>query len=490
MYVIGLDIGTTCTKALLADDKGNVLGISSSSYSLISNGCKIEQCAEDWIKASVLAIKEVLYNKDVTKVGGISLSTQGASTVAINHEGRFIGNALTWMDTRAQKDAEEIEQELGDAYIYRTSGWKINPALDAAKQRYMKRDNTFSNAKKYLSTLEVLNRFLTGNAVIDPTNAAIRQLYNVEDNCWDKKLLEAAHTTEDELPEVLPTGAKIGVLTKEAASKLGVPEGIPVFNGAHDQYCASIGAGAVHEGDMLLSAGTTWVLMGVGSKPLFTKSYIAPGKHPVEGLYGAIASLVCSGASLQWFKNEFIPEDFDKMNEEAVGRRKKCKDLFFYPYLAGANYPIWETNAKGSFIGLGLEHDRFDFARAIMEGVAFGVKRGVTDFQANGCEINQILMMGGASKSALWCQMIASITNIPILRLNQSDVCALGAAMIALCGLGIYQDYEQAAKAMVYTEQVYQPIPEEVEFYREKFAKYDKMWTMMQEYYKSTRKEI
>lgn len=483
MYVIGLDIGTTCTKALLADDKGNVLGVGSSGYKLVSDGCKIEQSAQDWIDAAVLAVKEVLQGKDASQVAGISMSTQGASTVAVDKDGKFIGNAITWMDTRSTKEVAEIEAELGGAYVYETSGWKLNPALDCAKQRHMKKQPEFANAAKFLSTVEVLNGFLTGNAAVDPTNAAIRQLYNVEKGCWDERLMAAAHTTEEELPEVLPGGAKVGELTKEAAEAMGLPVGIPVFNGAHDQYCASIGGGVVNEGDMLLSAGTTWVLMGIGKKPLFTDTYIAPGKHPVEGLYGAMASLVCSGASLQWFKNEFLPEDFQKMNEEAAKRQEKTKDLFFYPYLAGANYPIWNLNAKGAFTGLGLEHDRFDFARAIMEGVAFGVKRGVMDFQKNGCDIKQITMMGGASKSPLWIQMVASITGVPVQRLNQADICAVGAAMIAACGLGIYKDYTEAAKAMVHTEQVYEPIPEEVAFYQEKFERFDKMWKAMQQYY-------
>ena len=236
---------------------------------------------------------------------------------------------------------------------------------------------------------------------------------------------------------------------------------------------------------MLLSAGTTWVLMGIDRKPLFTDTYIAPGKHPVEGLYGAIASLVCSGASLQWFKNEFLPEDFQRMNEEAALRREKTKELFFYPYLAGASYPIWNLEAKGAFTGLNLEHDRFDFARAIMEGVAFGVKRAVQDFKANGCEIRQITMMGGASKSPLWCQMIASITEVPIQRLNQADICAVGAAVIAACGVGFFSNYEEAVKAMVHTEHLYEPVPEEAAFYREKFERYDRMWESMQAYYRA-----
>lgn len=172
--------------------------------------------------------------------------------------------------------------------------------MDAAKVRYMKKAGIAGKGWKYLTTLEVLNRFLTGRIVVDPTNAAMRQLYNVEKNDWDEKLMEAGTITREELPEVKPTGAQIGTLTEEAAVRMGLKVGIPVFNGAHDQYCASIGGGVVSEGEMLLSAGTTWVLMGVGKKPLFTESHIAPGRHPVKGLYGAITSLVgseppCSG---------------------------------------------------------------------------------------------------------------------------------------------------------------------------------------------------
>lgn len=483
MYIIGLDIGTTCTKALLADDQGRILAVGSSGYPLITNGCCVEQSAQSWLDAAVLAIREVVSGIDASGVRGIALSTQGSSTVPVGDHGEFLGNAITWMDTRAEAEANEIEHALGDEYIYRTTGWKINPALDAAKIRHIRKSEQGLKARKFLSTLEVVNQFLAGNGVIDPTNAAIRQLYDVERGCWDEQLLAMADITEEELPQILPAGAYIGGLRREAAELLGLSEGIAVYNGAHDQYCASIGGGVVREGDMLLSAGTTWVLMGIGSKPLFTRSYIAPGRHPVEGLYGAIASLVCSGASLEWYKNAFLPEDFQKINEEAAKRRERTKDLFFYPYLAGANYPIWNLKARGTFTGITLEHDRFDFARAIMEGVAFGVRRGIEDFTANGCEVKQITMMGGASKSDLWSRMIASITHVPVRRLNQADVCAVGAAIIAACGLGVYRDYQEAAEGMVHTKCVDEPETEEMAFYDRKYERYLRFWDCMKGYY-------
>lgn len=482
--VIGIDIGTTCTKALVVDEQDAVIGQGSQGYELISNGVCIEQRAQDWNAATAAAVRQAVAGLDKSRIVALSCSTQGGSTVAVGRNGNFIGNCWTWMDARSSPEAAAIEQEVGGEYIYRTTGWRINPSLDAAKLRRMKSMASHSGAVRYLTTLEVINEYLTGNPLIDPTNAAMRQLYHVEANDWDPVMMQAAGVTRDELPTVAPTGALVGYLRQNAAEALDLPAGIPVYNGAHDQYCASIGAGAVHDGDMLLSAGTTWVLMGVGKKPLFTDSYISPGKHPVDGLYGAIASLVCSGASLQWFKNNFLPEEFDEMNRVVAQRQEKTRDLFFYPYMAGARYPLWIPNARGAFTGITLEHDRFDFARAIMEGVAFGVRRAAEDFQRNGSRICAITMMGGAAKSPVWMQMIASITKIPILRLNQADVCALGAAAIAACGAGIYADYSAAAAAMVHTETVYNPIAEQAAYYQQKFESYAGMWDHIQAYYR------
>ena len=484
-YVIGIDVGTTCTKALLVDEAGAVAGQGSEGYALISSGSCIEQQAQEWTRAVAAAVRQAVQGIDGAQVAAISFSTQGGSTVAVDADGRFLGNAWTWMDGRSTREADEIERQVGGDYVYRTTGWRINPALDAAKLRRMKSLPEYAGAVQYWTTLEVVNGYLTGRPVLDPTNAAMRQLYSVAANDWDPTMLRAAGVRREELPEVLPTGALVGTLLPGAAAELGLPAGIPVYNGAHDQYCASIGAGAVHDGDMLLSAGTTWVVMGIGRKPLFTDSYIAPGKHPVEGLYGAIASLVCSGASLQWFKNNFLPEEFDEMNRVVAQRRGTTGELCFYPYLAGAAYPLWVPNARGAFVGINLEHDRFDFARAIMEGVAFGVRRALDDFRRSGSDIRSITMMGGASRSPVWIQMIASAAQVPILRLNQSDVCALGAASIAACGAGIYESYSAAAAAMVHTEAVYEPIPEEVAYYDEKFRRYDAMWQHMRAYYES-----
>jgi len=483
MYIIGLDIGTTGTKALLVDSAdGTVVGRGYCGYSLITRGDRVEQDANDWIQASRFAIREALRNNADKPVSALALSSQGASMAMVDAAGKPLGNAMTWMDTRARAEAAELEQLLGNEYVYHMCGWRIFPTLDAAKILHLRRAGLQQPGCRYLSTIEIVHQFLTGHAVIDPTNAAIRQLMDIRTGRWDPRMLDALTITPDQLPSIQPTGTLVGGLTKSAAEELGLAEGTPVYNGAHDQYCASIGAAAIEAGDMLLSAGTTWVILGLGEKLLYSSSFIAPSIHPVPGLFGAMASLAGTGVSLEWYRNKFLPDvDFRELDVQA--QQREIGDLFYYPYPLGAAYPIWNANAQAAFIGSNMNHDRFDYARAIMEGAAFGVRRALEDFSQNGCDISALKVLGGASKSPLWTTLICDITNTPVQLLQESDACALGAAIIAACGAGAYTDYAAAAGAMVHRAQTLTPSPEKADYYAEKYTRYRDCWDKLAVYY-------
>ena len=483
MYVIGLDIGTTGTKALLVETStGVVAGKGYQGYSLSTQDNRVEQDANDWIAASKAAIREAMAGNEQKSVSAIALSTQGASMAMVDASGKPIGNAITWMDSRARAEAAELERLLGNEYVYHMCGWRIFPTLDAAKILHLRRAGLEQPGCRYLSTIEIVHEYLTGRAVIDPTNAAIRQLMDIRTARWDPRMLEALGITPEQLPEIQPTGSLVGGLTKAAAQELGLPEGTPVFNGAHDQYCASLGAAAIHAGDMLLSAGTTWVILGLGEKLLYSDSFLAPSIHPVPGLFGAMASLSGTGVSLEWYRNKFLPEvGFAELDLQAQSR--EIGDLFYYPYPLGAAYPIWNTNAQAAFVGSNLNHDRFDYARAIMEGAAFGVRRALEDFAVNGCNIGELKVLGGASRSPLWTELICDITNTPVQLLRETDACALGAAMIAACGAGAHADYSAAATAMVHRGETLTPSPERAAYYREKYARYRDCWDKLAVYY-------
>lgn len=481
MLVIGLDVGTTGTKAVVADENGKILSGAYKEYELISEGGgRVSQNADDWWDAVVCTVKgatEKIENKE--NIAAIGISTQGASMLACDEKGSPLCNVITWMDSRATEEVSLLDKAVGKEKIYEKCGWPLTPAGDAAKILWIKNNlpEVFEKAYCYPSTLEFVNFHLTGRFVADPTNAAIRQLFNIKDGTWDKEILDAVGITEEKLPEVIPMGAPVGKLTAKAAEALGLSEKVTVFNGAHDQYCAALGSGAVEAGDMLLATGTAWVVLGVTDELLYTDNHICPGIHPA-GNFGAMASLVSAGSALKWYKN-LIDGDFRKMDEEAGSRLESSKDLFVLPYVAGAGFPHNRPDMKGCVIGFDLSHDKYHIARAFMEGVAFEARCVLEEFAAKGMKINKLMMTGGAARSQLWSEIVGYITGCEVYRMEEPETCCVGAAMSAFVGLGVYSDYTEGKKAMVRCSKLELENDALYGFYNEKYAKYRELLSKM-----------
>ncbi len=479
MLVIGLDVGTTGTKAVCADENGKIIAGAYREYELKSScgGAAVTQNAEDWWDAVVLTVRSVTEKiPEGEKIAAIGISTQGASMLAAGENGEPLCDVITWMDGRAVRQTEELDAKIGRERVYRKCGWPLTPAGDAAKILWLKEKcrDVFDSAYCFPSTLEFINRRLTGKYVCDPTNAAIRQLFNIESGKWDDEILGAVGISEKRLPEVLPMGALVGTLTESAADALGLPRDTKVFNGAHDQYCAALGSGAVEVGDMLLATGTAWVVLGVTSAPLYTENHICPGIHPAKGKYGAMASLVSAGSALKWYKN-IIGGDFKTMDCEAERRAESAKDLFVLPYVAGAGFPHNRPDAGGAVVGFRLSHDRYDIARAFMEGVAFEARYVLEKFGEAGMKIEKLMMTGGAARSELWSSIVGYITKCEIHRMDEPETCCVGAAMTAFVGLGVYPDFSKCKEAMVKSRRLELCDSALFDFYDEKYAEYKKL---------------
>lgn len=487
MLIFGIDVGTTGTKAAVVDEKGNVLAKGYQEYSLITTPQGgVEQNAEDWWKATVFAVNTAMRKAGAKpeQIAGISFSTQGGTTVATDENFTPLKSADTWMDRKAESEWEELCRTIDPDEIYRKSGWQPNPAFDPAKIRYLHKNNPeiYQKTAYYLTTPEYICQKMTGNAIIDPTNAAMRQIFDINTGTWDDALTEFAQIKKNQLPEIRPTGVLAGNLTAKAAEQLGLKAGIPVFNGAHDQYCAAIGSGAVNTGDLLLSTGTTWVVVGISDRPLFTENYLAPGMHPCKGKYGNIASLRSAGSALKWFKT-LSKEEFAVMDKNAESRRESAKNLLYYPYYAGAGFPHNNDKLNSCILGMDLSNDAYDLALALMEGVAFETRLVLEEFDKTGNGIHALKMVGGATNSELWSRLTCNVTEREIRPAKETDTCCIGASMIAAVGLGIYEDYNAAVQNMVQYSPAYNPEKEAAEFYEEKFARYKKGLETLQQIY-------
>lgn len=477
MIVLGIDVGTTGTKTIALNENGAIVGRGYREYNLDSRaGGFVEQDARDWSRAVVSTVAEATrYIKDRSEIIAISVSSQGATMTAVDSSSEPLCPAITWMDGRALHESEFLKNSIGDDRFYRKCGWSAGPSCDIAKIMWLKnnRPDIYKNTRCFVSTIEYINHMLTGRYVADPTNASIRGMYNINTMEWDSEVLEAAGTDISLLPDVLPTGSYIGTLTDEAASLLRLGCGVRVYNGAHDQYCAALGCGATEDGDMLLSTGTTWVVLGVTGKPVYTESHISPGIHPCGGLYGAMASLTTAGSALKWYRGLIGSESYADIDRYAAQCRENASDLYFMPYIAGAGFPDRISDMGGCAVGMRLHHTKYDIALALMEGVAFETRNALDEYRRSGINIKRLRMVGGAAKSVLWSSLVGYITGCEITRMSESEGCALGAALIAAVNYGIFGDYRTAADYCISGDRLTTSDAQVRNYYDSKYEKYN-----------------
>lgn len=467
---IGIDVGTTSLKALALDENGECVATAKKTYELFANGAEATQNADDWYAAAVSAIREIVA-KDLGEVCSISVSAQGGATVLLDSDGKTLTPAYSWMDNRASRESEELKERFGNDLIYSRYGWRMQPNADAAKLLWMKRNisEIYESAASFPSTLGFINQRLTGRIVEDPTCAAIRRLYDINEEKISADMLDLLALTEDKLPETLPTGAFVGNLTADAARELGLSESVRVYNGAHDQYCASLGSGIVEIGQLMLATGTAWVLFGVTEAPLFGESRISPCIHPAGG-YGALSTVTGIGAAFEWL-SKLTDTPIPELSAEAEKLRGKNDNFFFRPSATGTGLLIGKS-LGGHISGMTIGHGKYDLALALMEGAAFETALVIEEYKKSGMtDVTSITMTGGATASRFWQSLIADVTGLDVYASVQTDSPALGAAMLAACG-----GENIASLSKRFSGEKTKVSPSEYsEYYREKFERY-KNW--------------
>lgn len=476
MYCIGIDIGTNSTRAALVSAKGQLISVASCAYPIAyPQKGYAEQRAEDWWSTVVQTVRQVL-PANPGEVVALSFSAQGGSTVAVDENYRPLGPAITWLDMRAQAQADALCGRYDPEEWRRCTGVVPSPSYTLSQIVWMREHtpDVFAKASRFVTTLDFINGCLTGNCVIDPTSALMTGMLNQQTADWYDRALDAIGIARERLAQMQPTGALVGKLTTEAAEALGLSTSVCVYNGAHDQYACAVGCGAIHNGDSMLSCGTAWVLLAAMRERLPDSQHLlTQGFHAVPAMRGAFYSLSAGGQVLNWTMAQTGQGNrFTHMNQVAAARIEQNSGLFFYPYLAGAVGLDSPHATRGTITGLELSTDAYDLALAAMEGVAFETARAVNAVRNCGTEISQIRMMGGAAKSDLWTDILAAVTGLPVIRPTQSESALMGAARIALVGHGVFSGYEAVCRESDDTAYVVHPDQKFANFYRDKHARY------------------
>lgn len=483
--LIGIDVGTTGTKSVLVQEDGTLLGRAYEGYECDNRpGGFSEQDAEALWQAVANTVKEITKDPELRKrVVGISLSTQGGTLVVVDEDGNPIHPAIVWTDHRCKEEREEMLRTVSEQEVYEKTGWSLGVGLNALEIMWLQKNKpeVFRKAAKFLSVPDYITYKLTGKYAIDLSNAGINQLADIQKKCWDPALIKAVGITEAQLPELFDSGDVIGTLSQAAQEELLLPADAVVSAGGHDQYCVALGAGALNDGDVFIATGTAWVVTGIFEKPHFdTQVRLSQSRHTVKGMWGSLISLGTGGVCLEWLRKNLnmIGEDqkglisYRELDNMAKEKGIGANGLFFYPYFSGASYPIRDSAGRAAFLGLELAHDRFDFARAVMEGVTYQIVWTLEAFQTS--DIKALKLVGGATNSPLWVQMVADISGMPILIPEIPDMACIGAAVLAGIGAGVFQSAQEGYRKLATRERKVEPIQENVEAYRPLYERYRK----------------
>ena len=462
---LGVDLGTTGTKAILFDENDNVLGKGYQSYKLITPAEKFfEQNAEDWYNAVVNSVKDAVKDFD-GEILGMSFSAQGGSFLLadLDENGNLIPltNALTWLDNRAGVEAQENAEKFNEI-----TGGKLSAGSAISRLFWLKKNMPieFSKTKLVLSTSDYVYYMLTKKAVIDYTSAAMMAVYDGEKNDWNDKLIEFVGMSRSQFPKVIGAGELIGQASQEFLSATGIKGNLNVYCGVHDQFAASLGSNYFGDDDIIVSTGTTWVVFAKNAQKVAGK--FACRRHP-DGGYGYFVSAVSSGTVLEWEKN-FFGTDYDAINSEVV-KRNFDEDLMVYPFISGNGAYRGKNELKFSVHNLTYNHDKFDMLKATMEGVAFEINQIVNTFADAGFNVGKIIVTGGATRSEAWMNILSTVLNRKLYLSEQTDGCCFGAYSVAKKGI------EDKFVRFNISGKTVEPNTELAEKYLKKFEKYNQI---------------
>lgn len=447
--IIAHDLGTTGNKASLHDVSGRIISHVTVSYPAhFAAGGVAEQDPYDWWNAVGAATKQLLKaaNISANQVTGMGLSGQMMGAVLLDENYEPVRPALIWADYRSNPQTKELLKEFPMAQAYKELGHQLNPTYSITKAMWVRdhEPDIWAKVRHICNAKDFINQRLTGRLVTDPSDASSTNAFNQNTGTWSERVLKAARIDPSLLPEILPSTAILGELTKEAAAHTGLVAGTPIVVGGGDGPMAAVGAGIIEpsDGAYVCMGSSSWVSISA-TEPLHDPQMRSMTfNHVVPGHFVPTATMQAGGASLQWITETLIPEPqkdrFQVLLNEAAKVKSADDGLFFLPHIMGERSPYWNPDASGSFIGLGKHHNRGHMVRAVLEGVAFNLLTCIQAFSENGTQVKQVDVIGGGAESSLWLQIFADVWGIKVRsRSIVEEANSLGAAVTTLVGLGL-----------------------------------------------------
>lgn len=483
-YFLGVDTSTTSSKALLIDEHGAVIAVASNPHTLQTpRPLWSEQDPREWWTAVTASIRLVLEKAGVGAdgIGAVGLTGQMHGLTLLDEAGHVLRPAILWNDQRTQRQCDEIHRVVGKEKFIQITGNVALTGFTAPKILWVKENepDVFARAKHVLLPKDYVRYKLTGEYAMDKADGAGTVLFDLKARDWSDEALAALEIPRAWMPRTFEGTQFTGTVNEEAAALTGLKVGTPVVAGGGDQAAGAVGMGVVSPGIIGLTVGTSGVVFAATPSALIEpEGRLHAFCHAAPGLWHFMGVMLSAAGSLQWYRDTLAPDvSFEDLLKEAEAIPAGSEGLQFLPYLSGERTPHPDPLARGAFIGLTLRHSRAHLTRAVLEGVAFGLKDSFTLIQNAGLgEITQVRASGGGTKSALWRQILASALEAELVTVNTTEGAAYGAALLAAVGAGQYSSVEAACETAIQVTGRTLPDGAQVAAYRQGYAIYRELY--------------
>lgn len=473
MY-IGIDLGTTNIKAAAYDEGLKLIGRASMPVEYVREKGFIELDAEKYFDKLLSLLRGLIRGRDIRE---IALTGQAETLICLDTEGRPLMNAISWMDERSAKFCSRLQSLFSQDEIEAVTGQlSVLPTWPATKILWLKseRPDIFQKTDKFILLKDYIVYRLTGVMAADMSIATFTLYFDIYKKRYWPEMLSELGISEKRLPKLAEPCTEAGQLLGTVAERLGVSKKARVSIGTLDHFAGMIGTGNIAPGSVTLSTGTVMALAVMAGGSEAGRRGIAMHYGFIPDTYAMLPVAESGGASLEWFKNACMPGSSYAEIDKIVSERAE-NDIIFLPYVVGTNAPEYDDKATGVFWGLRQEHDSYDMAGAIMEGVSMLLRKNCEMIRAGGAELSSIIATGGGAKSRLWCQLQANATGLRVRVPEESEAATLGAAMIAAACDGAFADLAEAAAKVRFKEEF---IPRASELAGRKYRRFCELYSL------------
>ena len=487
-YLMGLDISTTGAKALIIDQAGAVVAVANTPQPISQpQPLWSEQNATDWWAGMRSSIRAALAESGLAggDIDAIGLTGQMHGLTLLDEGGEPLRPAILWNDQRTQAQCDYMTDVIGAGRLLALTGNPAVTGFTAPKLLWVREHEpgVYARAAQILLPKDYIRYKLTDTYATDLAGAAGTSLLNVAERSWSSEVLEALDIPAAWLPQVHEGTEVTSVISAAGAAETGLRAGTPVVGGGGDQAAGAIGMGCVAPNTIGVTVGTS----GVVFAPLSSYAYEPQGRlhafcHAVPGTWHLMGVMLSAAGSLQWYRDNFAPGlPFAALLDEAAGVAAGSEGLFFLPYLTGERTPHPDPLARGAFIGMTSRHSRGHLTRAVLEGVAFGLKDSFTLIAQAGLPAEyEVRISGGGAKSPVWQQIIADVLGARLVNINTTEGGAFGAAILASVTAGWFDEVMEACAAMI------QPgasvaVGADAEVYAQRYAIYQSLYPLLKD---------